>query len=880
MTNITLVLTGDAVREFSGGGVQLIATKFERPPSPSNAVTRPRLVELLASSGAPFTLVVAGPGYGKTVVVGQWLDASDGAVAWVSLDAIDDVSTVFWRYVAESIRRSTGQVGAEALRMLDGEQAPYSVLTSLLAELAELVDPLVVLLDDLHVIRSAALVEEVAFFVERLPRTVRVVATSRVDPPLPLGRWRVSGRLCEVRQHDLEFRTDEALAMFAQQPDVIVEDDDVAFLTARTEGWAAGLQLAALSLQGRADAKTYIHSALADDRVIADYLVGEVLDRLSEADRGLVLDLSVLDDFDIDLANAVTGHDDVAYRVRSMESRNLFLLPVDEGRERFRFHHLLRELLERELRWRSPDRARVLHERAADHLESIGAVREAVGHLIAAGQLDEAYRLVAEPAWQHLDDGNVTAARQWLGSFPRAFLEDDPTRVLNHVALLTTAGQVDTAYGFLCRLEDRGDLAALTPFEEIQRVALKAIFECIRGDLDSSRLEAQRCLDLLADGVIAGPVLVRFAGVMVRNAIFAQDLPGAEHWLGHSGDPLSEMLVLSDIQPGALAARVAVLAGRLDDAEHAARGVLDLAEQHHLRVVTTVGEGHIALAQVLLERGELGGAELHAGIAAEVLSELTITVLEAEARLLAVAAATARFGAAGGLALLAVTRTAFGDRHVGTSIVEWFDLAECRLRLLAGDRDTAQVLLDELPPSTEHDLLAARAAMIEGRFDEVASVLRDADGWPVAARMEAHTLLARSCPVASANEHVRLAASLAVQHQLLHTFLREGPDLLRMARRAHREAPSAELAEIIALAQPRTGATERPTFIDPLTDREHTLLELLPTHLTYQEMANELCVSINTVKTYQKTVFRKLNATSRSEAVSIARTAHLINGTN
>jgi LuxR family maltose regulon positive regulatory protein len=378
---------------------------------------------------------------------------------------------------------------------------------------------------------------------------------------------------------------------------------------------------------------------------------------------------------------------------------------------------------------------------------------------------------------------------------------------------------------------------------------------------------------------MTGPPLDRLGGVLVRIAIDDRDLPEAQRWLERVGVPGSASVVLSDLLPGVLVARIAVLAGRLTDAEAAAHRVLERADRQGIGSVIPVGEAHIALAQVLLETGRLTEAEAHAAIALEIVSEIGITTLEAEARLLAVAVATARFGPRAGLALLAVTRGAFGDRYLGPHIGSRFDAAECRLRLLSGDVAEGRALVAALPAGTERDLLDARCALVEGRHADVARTLSDLDDarWTPAARVEAHVLLARSQPTRVANDHVRRAATLGLAHRCLHTFLREGPDLLRIARRAQRETGSPEIADLLALADaPATSGDGRPTFTDPLTDREQALLDLLPTHLTYQEMANDLCVSVNTVKSHQKMVFRKLNASSRSEAVAIARRAHLL----
>ena len=821
---------------------------------------------------APFTLVVAGPGYGKTVVVNQWLNVSDTPVSWVSLDASDDRPEQFWQYVAESICRTTGGVGAESLMMLADEQHPDLVVAALLADLSGLTRPLIVGLDDVHVLRSPDLLVQLAAFIERAPAQVRFVATSRVDPQLPLGRWRVAGRLGEVRQDGLRFTADEAAELFAARGLADVEPADVALLVERTEGWAAGLHLAVLSLLGRPDAHDYIKSSLAADRGIVDYLIGEVLDLLGDDDRELVLDLSIIEDFDADLAVAVTGRGDAARRIRSLEARNFFLLPADDRGERYRFHQLLRELLTAELRWRTPGRTAQLHAAAAEHLESVGEFREAARHLVLAGRLEHAFSLIVEPAWELLDRGDVTAARQWLDLLPDGLIASDLDRTLAYLVLLTAAGRVEEVDRWIVRLEVE-DLSLL---QQVQLFGVRAFVEVLRGDLRSSQLSLLRCLDLLGGGELSGPVLDRLGGLIVRHAIDDQRYDAAQWWLAAVRENQSPSLVVRDLLPTALAASLAFATGQPRDAERMARHVVEVADAQQLGPVAPAEEARVVLAEILLERGQFVEAEEQAALAAERMAERAFTLVEFRARRIAVEATTARFGAASGFRLLEASRRALEHRRLGAEVRTALDVLDARTSLLVGDRPRAERLIGGLPPDDQRHLVQARCQLLAGDAPQAIGTLEQMRTPTAAEQIEQLLLRAQADNGPSAHAAVRTAAELAVAYERRHSFLREGPAVLRLARRAQQEQPTDALAALLADVAPSRGPVGTAMFTEPLTDRELALLQLLPTHLTYREMADDLCVSINTVKTYQKAVFRKLESSKRSEAVATARRAGLL----
>lgn len=834
------------------------------------------MIDLLTASTATLTLLVAGPGYGKTVALSQWLDTLACTRAWISLDSYDDSPRMFWRCVVEAVRRAAGGVGTESAQMLEQDAALQSVLTRFLVELDELEQPMLLTLDDLHVIRSEELMDQLVSFVEQLPPEVRIVASTRVDPMLPLGRWRASGVLNELREAELKFDRNEVTRLLASRRTPSIAVVDQGDLLELTEGWAVGLQLALLSYEGNPEPTEYVRSALAGDRLITDYLVSEVLDRLTEEDRTLIFDLSILHDFDSSLAVAVTSNPDAGNRIRSLEERGLFILPVDKARQRFRFHQLFREFLQHELRWRAPERIPNLHRRAAEHFVAEAEVQSAVRHLVAAEDVDAAYQLVAATAWRHLDLGDVGGARHQLDTFGRDFVGSDVDRILDYMVLSAAAGRLGEAASWAARLEAQSVHRPLTPAQNLRNVAQRAQIEYIRGDLEASELSALHCLDLLGGQPFEGTPVHRLVAFLVRQAIDRGDLAEARRWMPFVADLTSDSNVLSHLIPQTLAARLAWAEGALTEAEDAAREVISHCDRGGLAGVRVLGEANFALAGVLHETGRLKEAEEVAVAAVEIGYESDIPLLEVSARVLLVSLMTTCLGPLAGLAALDTTRRTFAGRYIGDRVTAMLDEAECRLRLLQGDSHGARRLLAGLGSSRQRDLLAARTHISAGRLDEAVHAVGDPDLGTMEHQIEASILLAHSTESAVSVEHLHRAMSLGVSRGYFHIYAREGVKLVSDLRRVCAERPSTELGELLERLDPGTGAAEHSVFIEPLTDRETALLELLPTHLTYREVANELCLSHNTVKTYQKSVFRKLGATSRSDAVAIARSKGLI----
>ncbi|MGH9279584.1 MAG: hypothetical protein ACRD12_15975, partial [Acidimicrobiales bacterium] len=421
---------------MSTTSLPLLTAKLEVPPPPAGAIARRRIARLLSESRGQVTSVVAGPGYGKTVAMAQWLLASDGATAWVSLDSYDDNPTTFWRYVIAALRRACPSLGDDAEAMLIERREGDDAFLMALLDGLQGCGPFVLVLDDFHVIGSPEVIAQFTFFAEHLPAGAELVVVSRFDPPIPIGRWRAGGRLDEIRQRELRFDAVEARDLLRS----LHTDADVGELVERTEGWPVALQLLVSAVAHTGAPAGMFHEA---DRMLADYLVAEVLDRLDEEDRKLLLSLSVLHHFDAELAVAVSGQHDAGRRLRNLEARNLFLIPLDDRREQFRYHHLLRELLAQELVWRHHERVAVFHARAARALEGSGDARTAVEHYVSAGDHENAFRLVIAPVMSLVDAGEMSVARAWLDHFPSEFVHSSPDRMLRFMMVLGMSGRLD-----------------------------------------------------------------------------------------------------------------------------------------------------------------------------------------------------------------------------------------------------------------------------------------------------------------------------------------------------------------------------------------------------------------------------------------------------
>ena len=405
----------------------LLETKLYVPRSRRGLVPRPRLSERLDRGTASKLMLVSAPaGFGKTTLLAEWLAAGPAApadersAAWLSLDRGDNDPASFWTYLIAALRTVAPGVGESALALLQAPQPPpiETVLTALLNDLGAIAGDIVLVLDDYHVIDARDVQDGMAFLLDHLPPRLHLVIASRADPALPLARLRARGELVEIRAADLRFTPDEAAAYLNEVMGLQLTAQDVAALEGRTEGWIAALQLAALSMQGRDDVAGFIAGFAGDDRYIVDYLVEEVLQRQPDRVQAFLLQTSILDRLSGPLCDAVTGQGGGKAMLEALDRGNLFLVPLDDRRRWYRYHHLFADVLQARLLDEQPDQVPDLHRRASAWYEQNGEPSEAIRHALAAEDFERAADLVelAIPAMRRTRQ--EATVRGWLEALP------------------------------------------------------------------------------------------------------------------------------------------------------------------------------------------------------------------------------------------------------------------------------------------------------------------------------------------------------------------------------------------------------------------------------------------------------------------------------
>ena len=442
----------------------LLATKLHLPRPQADLVPRPRLAEALDKGMARALIVVSAPaGFGKTALLADWIREEGKLAAWLSLDPADNDPARFWRHAAAALDRVRPGIG-ERVGPLLGPPAPREFTGLVAALINELAgqpgnDEILLVLDDYHLIGSESVHGSLAFLLEHRPPGLRLVLATRADPPLPLARLRARGQLTELRAAELRFTTGEAAALLHQATDADLPPAAVAALTKRTEGWAVGLHLAALSLRGHPDAAGFVEAFSGSHRYVLDYLAGEVLEQQPEHVRAFLLETSVLDRLSGELCEAVTGRTDSQAMLEAIERAGLFLMPLDQVRVWWRYHQLFADLLRARLRQEQPGKLPGLHRSAAAWCEAHGLVDEAIQHAVADGDAVWAARLI-ERHFDALLRRGATVDR-WMAALPEELLRSRPRLRLIQAISAVMAGRVDEAVPMLAdadrALETGGD---------------------------------------------------------------------------------------------------------------------------------------------------------------------------------------------------------------------------------------------------------------------------------------------------------------------------------------------------------------------------------------------------------------------------------------
>jgi len=605
----------------------LLATKTFIPRVREGLIPRPRLVRLLdGAMNRALTLISAPAGFGKTTLLTEWVRTRPESTCWLSLDATDNDPPRFLSYLIAALQRAVPGAGAELGRQIRSPQPPdvEAVLTALVNELAPVPNDLVLVLDDYHVISSAAVNGALTFLLENLPPNLHLVISTRSDPPVPMARIRSRGQMVEVRADDLRFTPDEAAAFLRQAMGLVLSPEQVAALEERTEGWVAGLQMAALSMHGRDDLDSFIRAFAGTNRFILDFLVEEVLSREPEDVQSFLLQTAILTRLTGPLCDAVTGSSGGQEMLERLERRNLFVVPLDDDRRWYRYHHLFADLLRARLHQSGPDPVARLLSRAAEWCERDGQVTEAVGYALAARDYERAADLVARYWQQTTSTGEIDTVWSWLNALPEEAVRNTASLSVAYCWVLWLRGQMEAIEAHLLDAERALSELALPekfgPDDEAHMVppslvtTLRSIVARYHGDFEAAIAHAEHALRLAPEN------LPPQADARLRAVIFlalASAYDGAGD-LDRAAAAYAEMIRWSRL--GRSATGVAVtyrlsgalrLLGRLRAADEVCRDALVYVQAQGMSRLPAAGILHLAMSEVLLERNDLEDAEAH-----------------------------------------------------------------------------------------------------------------------------------------------------------------------------------------------------------------------------------------------------------------------------
>ncbi|MET0764473.1 MAG: LuxR C-terminal-related transcriptional regulator [Blastococcus sp.] len=884
----------------------LLETKLHVPRGRRGRVARPRLSERLSRGAeSALTLVSAPAGFGKTTLLTEWLvttAAENRSVAWLSLDDRDNDPAVFWTYVVAALQRAMQGLGAGALALLQGGQSSMEVvLATLVNDLDGVATEVLLVLDDFHVIEAQEVQDGMAFLLAHLPAQVHLVIATRADPPLPLARLRARGDLVEVRAADLRFTAEEAAAYLNGAMGLALTGADVAALEGRTEGWIAALQLAALSLQGRDDVARFISGFAGDDRYVVDYLVEEVLQRQPDDVRSFLLQTSVLGRLTGDLCDAVTGRDGGTAMLAALERENLFLVPLDDRRRWYRYHHLFADVLRTRLMDEHPHRVRALHLRASDWFEQDGERSEAVHHALAGEDFERAADLV-EPAIPELRRNRQEATlRSWLEALPDELFRVRPVLTMGVVASLMARGDLEGVEVRLRQaerwLDPATDRAGLVVVDEEGFRSLptaiamyRAGTALVRGDVAGTMTHARRALDLageddhLARGAPAALLGLAYwtTGDLDASSRLYVDAMASLERAGHHSDVLGCSIALADMR---------LAQGRLREATSIFERGLQRAEQFR-PVLRGAADMHVGLSQLVRERGDLDAARRHLLASSELGEHLGLPQNRYRWRVAMARIREADGDLDGALELLdEAERLYVGDFSPDARPVpalrarvliaqgRWAEtLAWARERGLSVDGELSY--LREFEHLTLARALVARGAAErdESSHDEATRFLERLfraaeDGARTGSVIEILIVLALAHRArgagAAAGAALSRALELAEPEDYVRSFVDEGPPMADLLRAIATPGPVGTYARRLLAAFAGTDVS-RPVsqgLVDPLSARELDVLRLLGTDLDGPDIARRLFVSLNTVRTHTKNIYAKLGVNNRRAAV-------------
>ncbi len=898
--------------------VPLLQTKLYIPRPQPGLVHRERLIKRLDEGLKGKLILVSAPaGFGKTSLLGEWLAFSKHKITWLSLDQSDRDPTRFWTYFIAALQKLRENLGEHALALLreQGQLRPATeyFLTLLLNEIAAFPDDFVFILDDYHIIDTPEINEGLTFLLDHVSSQMHLILTGRSDPPLPLAHWRARNQLAEIRADDLCFTSEEAATLLNQRMGLNLSPGDIAALEMRTEGWIVGLQLAALSMQGRTDITEFITTFTGSNHYIVDYLTEEVLQRQSESVRSFLRHTCVLDQLCDSLCEAVTEHGGNQDMLEHLEQANLFTISLDDNRQWYRYHHLLAEMLRNRLQHTHPERIPDLHRRAGEWYEHNGFTHDAVRHALAAGESVWAARMVERHVEEILRRGEGETLRGWLTALPQELVRSRPRLALAQVIAAFNTGHIQAAEPLLKDAEQALAATALSePYEPsigkgMSMLAnVPASIALLRASLAANRGDAERTTELVRWAQAHMAEDEQGPRISVRWNLAQADwirgrLSEAEHAFAgivaegrETGEPHLTLTA------GSVLGRIQRAQGRLEAAFRTYQEGLEFAARTGPTVVLSAAAPHVGMAELFYERNQLEQALRHAGEGISLGRQLTSTQ-----------------SLATGLATLAWIRKAMEDpAGAQEAMDEAYQVmpnleivalhnpvpAE-RARLLLAQGDVKEVarwveergLKEEDEPGYARELeylVLARYLLSRNMTERTLALLE-----PLGAAAKAQARMGSVIEIqvlqtlgfqaaGKADQAMKVLAETLLQAEpegYIRTFVDEGGPMAALLHRALSRGVTPDYTSRLLASFPSIGRGVEVSlypvtfsFNESLSERELEVLRLLASGASNQEIAEELSIALTTARKHVSNIISKLGVNNRTQAVSRGRDLGLL----
>jgi LuxR family maltose regulon positive regulatory protein len=874
--------------------IRLLETKLYVPKSRPGLVPRPRLIERLdRGTASKLALVSAPAGFGKTTLLADWLATDERPAAWLSLDRSDNDPASFWAHVVSALQSVSPKVGESTLALLQESQPPpiEHVLTPLLNDVGAIPRDIVLVLDDYHVIDAREVHEGLAFLLDHVPPKLHLVIAGRADPALPLAKLRARGELVEIRAADLRFTTEEAAAYLTGAMGLAMTVEDVAVLEERTEGWIAALQLAALSMEGRDDVTEFIAGFAGDDRYIVDFLVEEVVQRQPEQIQSFLLQTSGLGRLSAPLCDAVTGQNGGKAMLEALDRANLFLVPLDDRRQWYRYHQLFADVLHARLLDEQPDLVPDLHRRASAWFEQVGETDAAIDHALAAEDFGRAAHLVEKAAPAIRRERREATLRGWFEKLPEELFPARPVLSMDYIGALMSTGEIEGVEARLQDVERSLDAPADAVYldeEEFRRLpGLVAVHRAgqslMLGDVSATVRFASRALELAP----ADDHLGRGAASALLGLAY---WPGGDLQAAHDGyvEGMTELRKaghISDVLGCAITlADIRIVQGRLGDAMRAFEQSMQLATGNGDTVLRGTADMHVGMSTILRERGDLEAARQHLMRNQELGEHLGLPQNPHRWRI-----AMARIKEAEGDLDAAVTLLDDAERvYAGdySPNVRPVSAMRARVSVRQGRLDDARDWAREQGLSADDDLTylrefehitLARMFLAQPSLDEATRLLEGLlraaeEGGRKGSVIEILVLLAlahqQDGDIEAALTSLERALDLADPEGYVRIFVDEGPPMAALlAAAAGRGIFPVYVQRLTASSKGEARVAPKQDLVEPLSERELDVLRLLGSDLSGPDIARELVVSLNTVRTHTKSIYAKLGVNTRRAAV-------------